>query len=214
MFIQLLAIIGIVFAFILATLSVAAGLYYFSELIEENLVLTKKLLKNYLLVISAFQILLTLFDSFPWKLSLFTLFTNYIYSFNLVKFPDINFFNPLFLFSIFLAFINHLLWFNYFNNPFIPTIDQRLDPDFILPYYPNFSEIASFFGLAIWLFPFSLFISISSNENGLPLSNSNSSANANNNNNKSSIIKSIINFISSKLNLSLSRQNNHNVLDL
>ena len=33
---------------------------------------------------------------------------------------------------------------------------------------PTFSQIASFFGLCIWLVPFALFISLSASENVLP----------------------------------------------
>lgn len=190
MFLQLLAIIGSVFGFISITLSLASGLYYLSEIIEENLILTKKILKNLLILISTINILLYLFDNLPLKLILFSLFSNFIYNLNLKKFPNnINLLNPIFLFSCLLALINHLIWFNYFNNPYIPTIDERLNPYFKSPYYPNFTEIASFFAILIWLFPFALFISISSNENGLPISIDN-----NNNNNKSNnLIKSLLN---------------------
>lgn len=33
---------------------------------------------------------------------------------------------------------------------------------------PTFTEVASFFGLCVWLVPFSLFISLSASENVLP----------------------------------------------
>lgn len=170
MFIQVLAVLGTVTGFIAITLSVAAGLYYFSEIIEENLQLTKRFLQKSIYIISSILVLLFLFDGFPFKLTLFTLFSYYIYSLNLKKFPNIELSNPIFILSCFLAFLNHYLWFNHFNNPYIPSIDERLSPDFKPPYYPSFTEIASFFGICIWLFPFALFISISSNENGLPIS--------------------------------------------
>lgn len=172
MFIQVLAILGSLTGFVTITLSVAAGLYYFSEIIEENLQLTKRFLSKSILVISSILILLYLFDGFPFKLTLFTLFSNYVYNLNLRKFPNIQLSNPVFVASCLLAFLNHYLWFNHFNNPYIPTIDERLSPDFVPPYYPSFTEIASFFGICIWMFPFALFISISSNENGLPISES------------------------------------------
>lgn len=34
--------------------------------------------------------------------------------------------------------------------------------------YPSFTEIASFFGLCVWLVPFALFVSLSAGENVLP----------------------------------------------
>lgn len=170
MFIQVLAIAGTVAGFTCLTLSIAAGLYYFSEIIEENLQTTKRFLSKSLYVLSAILVLLALLDGFSIKLTLFSLFSYFVYSLNLKKFPNIQISNPIFIGSCLLAFLNHYLWFNYFNNPYIPSIDERLAPDFVPPYYPSFTEIASFFGICIWMFPFALFISISSNENGLPLS--------------------------------------------
>lgn len=220
MFLQLLAIIGSVFGFISITLSLASGLYYLSEIIEENLILTKKILKNLLILISTINILLYLFDNLPLKLILFSLFSNFIYNLNLKKFPNnINLLNPIFLLSCLLALINHLIWFNYFNNPYIPTIDERLNPDFKSPYYPNFTEIASFFAILIWLFPFALFISISSNENGLPISidnNNNDNDKKSNNLIKSLLNKallnlsSLLNLLGIKINLSFNNNNNSN----
>ncbi|KAG0686978.1 erv26 super protein, partial [Pichia californica] len=130
----------------------------------------QKLLSKLLILISIIQFLLLLFDSFPFKLVLFSLFSNFIYNLNLKNFQNLKLSNPIFLLTCLLSFLNHYLWFNYFNNPYIPTIDERLNPNFISPYYPSFTEIASFFAICIWLFPFALFISISSNENGLPVS--------------------------------------------
>lgn len=195
MFIQLLAIFGSVLAFISITLSVAAGLYYVSELIEENLQFSKRFLNKLIIIISIINLLLCLFDNLPIKITLFTLFSNFIYRINLKKLPNINLTNPIFLFSCILAFLNHYFWFKYFNNPYIPTIDERLDPNFKLPYYPSFTEIASFFGICIWLLPFSLFISISSNENGLPISNDNLNLNSNENEN----VKKSVNLIKLKI---------------
>jgi hypothetical protein len=171
MLIQLLAVVGAIGGFVAITLSVAAGLYYFSEIIEENLQLTKRFLHRAIIAVSAVLALLVVSDGFPLKLTLFSLCSNYVYSRNLKKFPNIQLSDPTFLATCILAFINHYLWFNHFNNPYIPTIDERLNPDFKLPYYPSFTEIASFFGICVWMIPFALFISISSNENGLPLAN-------------------------------------------
>jgi len=102
-----------------------------------------------------------------------------------------------------LAFLNHYLWFNHFNNPYIPTIGERLDPDFTIPYYPSFTEIAAFFGLCIWLFPFALFISISSNENSLPLSHENANVK------QKSLFTSIIQKIGVYLNINFKNSNSN-----
>jgi len=36
------------------------------------------------------------------------------------------------------------------------------------PDVPSFTQIASFFGICVWLVPFSLFVSLSANDNVLP----------------------------------------------
>lgn len=53
--------------------------------------------------------------------------------------------------SIVLVFVDHFLWFNYFTK-----------------HYRPFMDIASFFGLCVWLVPFAYFISLSANDNALP----------------------------------------------
>ena len=68
-----------------------------------------------------------------------------------------------------LVFTNHILWFRHFSQP--PSLPpprysssnryDRLD-------IPSFTEIASYFGLCVWLVPFALFVSLSAGENVLP----------------------------------------------
>jgi hypothetical protein len=68
-----------------------------------------------------------------------------------------------------LVILNHYLWFNHFShlsssatNPYgYPYSDEGSSN-------PTFSEIASFFGLCVWLTPFALFVSLSAGENVLP----------------------------------------------
>ena len=63
-----------------------------------------------------------------------------------------------------LVALNHYLWFQHFSS---------LNKD---PYgrrgshaaQPSFTEIASYFGLSVWLVPFALFVSLSASENVLP----------------------------------------------
>lgn len=61
--------------------------------------------------------------------------------------------------------INHYLWFLHFSTP-----PARAVPSY--PYshvsVPSFTEIASYFGLCVWLVPFALFVSLSAGENVLP----------------------------------------------
>ena len=46
MFLQLLSYIGAIVGFVLLVLSIASGLYYISELVEEHTEPTKRLLKS------------------------------------------------------------------------------------------------------------------------------------------------------------------------
>ncbi|KAG7700435.1 hypothetical protein KL948_001313 [Ogataea haglerorum] len=170
MLIELLAVAGSVVGFVAVTLSIASGLYYLSELVEENTELTKRLLGRLIKSTAVYLALLWLLDGFPFKLTIFSLFSYFIYYQNLKKFPNIELTGPVFLATCVLALLNHFLWFKHFNNPYVPTIEERLNPDFKLPHYLSFTEVASFFGLCIWLIPFGFFISLSANENTLPMS--------------------------------------------
>lgn len=63
-----------------------------------------------------------------------------------------------------LVLVNHYVWFNHFSNPALVAPKSRYDPSSL----PTFTEIASYFGLCVWLVPFSLFVSLSASDNVLP----------------------------------------------
>jgi hypothetical protein len=65
-----------------------------------------------------------------------------------------------------LVLINHYLWFRHFSTP--PSNSSRSYPYARDPSIPTFTEIASYFGLCVWLVPFALFVSLSAGENVLP----------------------------------------------
>lgn len=74
-----------------------------------------------------------------------------------------------------LVLANHYFWFRHFSAPppYSPPSSSYPYRRFAAgesPYddYPSFTEIASFFGLCVWLVPFSLFVSLSASENVLP----------------------------------------------
>lgn len=79
-----------------------------------------------------------------------------------------------------LVVANHFLWFNHFSYPSLPS-DHPYSAgykggspyDYSDPYrsqLPTFTEITSFFGLCVWMVPFSLFVSLSAADNVLPTS--------------------------------------------
>lgn len=168
MFLQLLSYVGIVIGFLFLVLSIASGLYYISELVEEHTEPTKRLLTKLIYGIMAIFILLLIFDKFPWKLTLFSIFSYYVYLQNLKKFPYVELTSPIFLISCVLVVANHFLWFNYFHDPYIPPLEVRLRADYEPPRIPTFPEVCSFFGLLIWFIPFALFVSLSAHDNLLP----------------------------------------------
>ncbi len=69
--------------------------------------------------------------------------------------------------ALVLVLLNHWIWFRHFSEH-----QQRAYRD-ISSYYdtpetPSFTEIASYFGLCVWLVPFALFVSLSASDNVLP----------------------------------------------
>lgn len=66
-----------------------------------------------------------------------------------------------------LVMLNHYLWFQHFSN--YQTQSYRgMSSYYDRPDVPSFTQIASFFGICVWLVPFSLFVSLSANDNVLP----------------------------------------------
>ncbi|KAI8089232.1 transmembrane adaptor Erv26-domain-containing protein [Halteromyces radiatus] len=142
---------GLAFCFLV--LSLACGLYYLAELVEEYTVYTKKVIKVMTMVVVAIHFLLCIFDRLPVLQLLFSVFCHGVYSLNLQTFPFIQLSSLPFISSCVLVFVDHFLWFKYFTR-----------------YYRPFMDIASFFGICVWLIPFTYFISLSANDNALPLS--------------------------------------------
>ncbi len=69
-----------------------------------------------------------------------------------------------------LVVTNHFLWFRHFSTAtyFSPLSSRYPKSRYDLVDTPTFTEIASYFGLCIWLVPFTLFVSLSAGENVLP----------------------------------------------
>ncbi|KAL1793371.1 hypothetical protein ACET3X_008353 [Alternaria dauci] len=162
----LLGYVGVILGFAFLTLAIASGLYYLSELVEEHTVLAKKLLYRLIYGVVGIQVLLLVVDRFPIGLSALSVVSHVIYAQNLRRFPIVKLTDPLFLVSCALVIANHYLWFRHFSAPPANTYSSY-------PYsrdvnIPTFTEIASYFGLCVWLVPFALFVSLSAGENVLP----------------------------------------------
>lgn len=74
-----------------------------------------------------------------------------------------------FIASCFFVIADHFLWFFYFSRITNEARHQRTyrGP---APHVLGFTEIASFFGICVWLAPLFLFLSLSANDNALPVS--------------------------------------------
>jgi len=164
----LVGYLGIILGFGFLTLAIASGLYYLSELVEEHTVIAKRLLTRMIYFVIGVQVALCLIDRFPMKLSLLSIVSHIVYLGNMQRFPVVKLTGPLFLSSCFLVLLNHYFWFSHFSNLPAPVTRSRFEtPDF-----PSFTEIASYFGICVWLVPFSLFVSLSASDNVLPTMNS------------------------------------------
>lgn len=81
--------------------------------------------------------------------------------------PLISLTSPAFLSSCVLVIADHFIWFFYFSRV---THQARYSRSYRGggPMAPGFTEIASFFGICVWLAPLFLFLSLSANDNALP----------------------------------------------
>ncbi|KAK3816999.1 MAG: transmembrane adaptor Erv26-domain-containing protein [Linnemannia gamsii] len=174
----LISYIGTAIAFVFATLSLACGLYYLAELVEEYTVQTKRIIKGLTLGVVGLHLMLLVVDGLPFTKIMFSLACHAVYSTNLSNFPYINLVSIPFLSSIVLVLVDHFMWFQYFSNK-----------------YYSFMSIASFFGICVWLVPFTYFISLSANDNALPSFDKNQQDNKQK---KAGILKSLFGAILNK----------------
>ncbi|KAK4184161.1 transmembrane adaptor Erv26 [Podospora australis] len=163
----LVGYLGSIVGFGFMTLAIASGLYYLSELVEEHTVIAKRFLSKLIYSIMVLQLLLCFVDGFPFFLTLLGIFSHVIYLGNMRRFPFVKLTDPLFLSSCALVLVNHYVWFKHFSHHqerAYQNVSYYETPDNI----PTFTEIASYFGLCVWLVPFALFVSLSASDNVLP----------------------------------------------
>ena len=165
----LLGYIGLALGLSFLTLSIASGLYYLSELVEEHTVLSAKVLTRLIYAVVVVQLLLFAVDGFPFILTTLGIVSHIVYASNLRHFPIVKLADPLFLLSCALVVLNHWVWFRHFSET--PPYDSKQmyrNSYQTAAQQPSFTEIASYFGLCVWLVPFALFVSLSAGDNVLP----------------------------------------------
>ncbi|KAI1846674.1 hypothetical protein JX266_007247 [Neoarthrinium moseri] len=163
----LVGYLGSIVGFCFLTLAIASGLYYLSELVEEHTVLAKRLLTQLIYATIVLQTILWLVDGFPFGLTALSIASHVIYLGNMRRFPFVRLTDPLFVVSCVLVLVNHYLWFRHFSAAQSRSY-SRMANIYDQPDVPSFTEIASYFGLCVWLIPFALFVSLSASDNVLP----------------------------------------------
>ncbi|KAI1760703.1 transmembrane adaptor Erv26 [Hypoxylon sp. FL1150] len=163
----LVGYLGSIVGFCFLTLAIASGLYYLSELVEEHTVIAKRLLTKLIYSIIGLQVILCLIDGFPFGLSLMGIVSHVVYLGNMRRFPFVKLSDPLFIASCLLVLVNHYFWFQHFSEAQHRSY-SRMSSMYDQPDVPSFTEIASYFGLCVWLIPFALFVSLSASDNVLP----------------------------------------------
>jgi hypothetical protein len=178
-----LSFIAIIAAFAFVTLSLASGLLYVSELIEEHSRDAKIIGQRGIYIIISLHILLYITDSLPFFLTIFSIFCHIIYLQNFsVRWPFISLTSLSFIASCALVVVDHFLWFFYFAR-----INQEARQNMAhgrgrsadvravggasggkVAEAPGFADIATFFGVCVWLAPLFLFLSLSAGDHALP----------------------------------------------
>ncbi|KAG1755483.1 transmembrane adaptor Erv26-domain-containing protein [Suillus lakei] len=167
-----LSYIAIVAAFAFMTLSLASGLLYISELIEEHSRLAKIIGQRGTYAIIVLHIILYISDSLPLPRMLFSIVCHVVYLQNFSStWPLISLSSVSFIASCIFAVTDHFVWFFYFSH--LTREARQVSYLYRTPTHstvPGFSDIATFFGVCVWLVPLFLFLSLSANDHALPTS--------------------------------------------
>ncbi|KAJ7490352.1 transmembrane adaptor Erv26-domain-containing protein [Mycena galericulata] len=162
---------AVVVAFAFVTLSLASGLLYVSELIEEHSRLAKSIGQRGIYAIIVLHGVLYLSESLPLSHIAFSAGCHVIYLQNFSQaWPLISLTSPSFIGSCILVIADHFLWFFHFARISQDARHSRSFRGAPPPKgIPGFTEIATFFGICVWAAPLFLFLSLSANDNALPV---------------------------------------------
>jgi len=133
------------------TLSLAAGLYYLAEVVEEYTVVTSKIIKWVTLTTLVVYGCLFAFEDMTGTMVVCGVLSQLLHLALLQDFPYFALTSPSFIAAIVMVIVNHYLAFQFFAEN-----------------YYIFSEVMAYFTLCLWLVPFAFFVSLSANENVLP----------------------------------------------
>ncbi|TFK71770.1 DUF396-domain-containing protein [Pluteus cervinus] len=193
-----LSIAALFAGFAFVTLSLASGLLYISELIEEHSRISKTIGQRGIYAIILLHVLLYPFDSLPFLQLVFSIACHLVYLQNFSgSWPLISLSSISFLASCALVIANHFSWFFYFSRVTQEARRMRSYHGLHTASAHGFTEIAAFFGVCVWLAPLFLFLSLSANDNALPTSSTEpgDSNRVSVDNSRMSLFKSIFSFI-------------------
>ncbi|KAK2166441.1 hypothetical protein LSH36_39g11004 [Paralvinella palmiformis] len=122
------------------TLSIAAGLYYLAELVEEYTVITARIIKYMIWATTGVYVGLLLFESMPISMTGIGLLTNVLYGLVLKSFPYFELTSPVFLSAIVFIVINHYMAFSYFASVWHPFNEVNEDHDVVTNYFRKNSK--------------------------------------------------------------------------
>ncbi|XP_037947094.1 protein TEX261-like [Teleopsis dalmanni] len=156
-FLYILSWVSLVLQVCFVTISIAAGLYYLAELVEEYITVARRAILLMIISTTIVYIMFIFFDDLPWKMVLCG-FAAQVFHFSIMRnFPTIRFLSVPFIGAVIFLIINHLLAFQYFTS-----------------YYFPFTQVLAYFTICLWIVPFALFVSLNANDNVLPTVNENS----------------------------------------
>uniref|UniRef100_A0A6M2DWW1 Protein TEX261 n=1 Tax=Xenopsylla cheopis TaxID=163159 RepID=A0A6M2DWW1_XENCH len=150
-FLHTLSYFSLLVQIVFITISIAAGLYYLAELVEEHTVVAKQAIYVMVSISILIYIGFIFFETFSWFLIICGLAAQLFHCIILKNFPFVQLSSFSFITTVMLLVFNHYLAFMFFAENYHP-----------------FSEVMAYFILCLWLVPFSLFVSLSANDNVLP----------------------------------------------
>ncbi|CAL1529693.1 unnamed protein product [Lymnaea stagnalis] len=154
-FLYVLSWIALIIQLCIVTLSIAAGLYYLAELVEEYTVIAGKSIKYLVYCTICIYIGMLIFEDFSILMIVGGLCSCVAHLFILQNFPYFFLSSPSFISAVVLLLVNHYLAFSHFSTNWYP-----------------FSEVLAYFTMCLWLVPFAFFVSLSANEFVLPTTSS------------------------------------------
>lgn len=95
--------------------TLAAGLYYIAELVEEYTVLAKKTISWLVLIVTSVYVFFIFFDHLPWSMVLCGLAAQATHGLIMANFPYVKFASIPFIGAVSLLLVNHYLAFDYFT---------------------------------------------------------------------------------------------------